>query len=203
MSSAEILCGALRRVIRAARSTTAPPEVLEKANRMAEELAALLEPHEDRGPYYQAGLGPRARMLPPSAEQVAEPAVLFPYSPVIGPRNPIAPPIAFQVNDGEVRAEASFAPQYTGPPGGVHGGVIALVFDELLGDVNLVHQTGGFTGVLTVRYRAITPIGKPIRMEAHHVRADGRKLHARASMRHGDTLTAEAEGLFIRPRQRP
>jgi acyl-coenzyme A thioesterase PaaI-like protein len=142
-------------------------------------------------------------MLPPSAEQVAEPAVLFPYSPVIGPRNPIAPPIAFQVSDGEVHAEVSFPPQYTGPPGGVHGGVIALVFDELLGYVNLVHQTGGFTGVLTVRYRAITPIGKPIRMEAHHVRADGRKLHARGSMRHGDTLTAEAEGLFIRPRQRP
>jgi acyl-coenzyme A thioesterase PaaI-like protein len=83
----------------------------------------------------------------------------------------------------------------------VHGGVIALVLDELLGYVNLVHQTGGYTAVLTVRYRSLTPLERPIRMQAHQERADGRKLYTRGSLYHGDTLTAEAEGLFIRPQR--
>jgi acyl-coenzyme A thioesterase PaaI-like protein len=198
--SPETLCASLRRVIRAARSTTAPAPVLAEANRLAEQLAALLEPHEHPGPFHQGGLEGVAPL--PVPDRASDPAALFPYSPIIGPRNPIAPPVPFRVKNGAVHAEASFPPQYTGPPGGVHGGVIAMVFDELLGYVNVANQTGGFTGLLSVRYRAITPIERPIRMQAHQERADGRKLFARGSMHHGDTLTAEAEGLFIRP-QRP
>jgi acyl-coenzyme A thioesterase PaaI-like protein len=201
MSSPEILCAALRRVIRAARSTTAPAPVLAEANRLAEQLAALLEPHEHPGPYNQGALV--GFPAPPTPDRARDPAALFPYSPVIGPRNPIAPPIPFEVQDGSVHAETSFPPQFTGPPGGVHGGVIALVFDELLGYVNVANQSGGFTGMLTVRYRAITPIERPIRMQAQQLRADGRKLFARGSMHHGDRLIAEAEGLFIRPRRLP
>jgi acyl-coenzyme A thioesterase PaaI-like protein len=201
MSSPEELCATLRRVIRAARSTTAPPPVLAEANRLAEQLAALLEPHEHPGPYHQGGLGPVPASLPPAVARVEEPSSVFPYSPIIGLRNPIAPPIAFEVKGGAVHAEASLPPQYTGPPGSVHGGVIALVLDELLGYVNLVNRSGGYTAVLTVRYRSLTPIGRPIRMEAHQERTDGRKLYARGSLHHGDTLTAEAEGLFIRPQR--
>lgn len=204
MSSPEILCASLRRVIRAARSTTAPAPVLAEANRLAEQLAALLEPHEHPGPYNQAMLGPQSMESPPtvSPARVADPASVFPYSPIIGPRNPIAPPVELQVKGSGVYAETSFPPQYTGPPGSVHGGVIALVLDELLGYVNLVNQTGGYTGMLTIRYRSLTPLERPIRMQAHQERADGRKLYARGSLHHGDTLTAEAEGLFIRPLQR-
>jgi acyl-coenzyme A thioesterase PaaI-like protein len=202
MSSPEVLCASLRRVIRAARSTTAPPDVLAQADRLAGQLAALLEPHEHPGPYNQAALGEHPMATPDAPPaRVDDPASVFPYSPIIGPRNPISPPIAFEVKGGSIQAEASFAPQYTGPPGSVHGGVIAMVLDELLGYVNLVNQTGGYTGMLTVRYRSLTPIGRPIRMEAHQQRTDGRKLYTRGSLHHGDTLTAEAEGLFIRPQR--
>ena len=201
MSSPEELCASLRRVIRAARSTTAPPPVLAEANRLAGQLAALLEPHEHPGPYHQGGLGSVPASLPPPAARVDEPSSIFPYSPIIGPRNPIAPPIEFEVKGGAVHAETSLPPQFTGPPASVHGGVIALLFDELLGYTNLVNQTGGYTAVLTVRYRSLTPIGRPLRMQAHQERADGRKLYARGTLHHGDTLTAEAEGLFIRPQR--
>jgi acyl-coenzyme A thioesterase PaaI-like protein len=200
VSSPEILCASLRRAIRAARSTTAPGSVLAEANRLAEQLAALLEPHEHPGPYHQGSLEPPAGGPAQPQARTSDPASVFPYSPVIGPRNPIAPPIAFEVKGSALHAEHSFAPQYTGPPGSVHGGVIALVLDELLGYVNLVNRTGGYTAVLTVRYHALTPIGRPIRMEAQQERAEGRKLFARGSLHHGDTLTAEAQGLFIRPR---
>jgi acyl-coenzyme A thioesterase PaaI-like protein len=197
MSTPEDLCETLRRVIRAARSTIAPAEVLKRANGLALELAELLEPHEHPGPHHQGGLGERGPdPIPP---RVDRPASIFAYSPVIGPRNPISPPVEMRVTEGGVQAETVFAPQYCGPPGSVHGGVIALVLDELLGYANLVAQSGGYTAVLTIRYRALTPIERPIRMQARQERADGRKLFTRGSLHHGDTLTAEAEGLFIRP----
>lgn len=197
MSTPEELCQSLRRVIRAARSTTAPAELLERANRLALQLAELLEPHEHPGPYHQGGLGERGNApIPPSVE---EPASIFAYSPVIGPRNPIAPPVELHVRGRSVQAETEFAPQYCGPPGSVHGGVIAMVLDELLGYANMAARSGGYTAVLTIRYRALTPVERPIRMEAHQHRADGRKLYARGTLHHGDTLTAEAEGLFVRP----
>jgi len=201
MAGPEALCATLRRVIRAARSTTAPSDVLERADQLAAQLAELLEPHEHPGPYNQAGLGDTVPGQ--GGARVDDPASMFPYSPIIGPRNPIAPPIEFQVKAGTVHAETRFPPQFTGPPGSVHGGVIALVLDELLGYVNLANATGGYTGMLTIRYRSLTPIERPIRMEAHQQRTDGRKLFTRGSFHHGDTLTAEAEGLFIRPLVRP
>jgi len=197
MATPEDLCVSLRCVIRAARSTTAPPEVLERAERLARELADLLEPHEHPGPYHQGGLG--ARGTGPIPANVERPASIFAYSPVIGPRNPIAPPVELQVHGRSVQAEAVFAPQYCGPPGSVHGGVVAMVLDELLGYANMAARSGGYTALLTIRYRSLTPIGEPIRMEAHQHRADGRKLHARGTLHHGERLTAEAEGLFIRP----
>lgn len=62
-----------------------------------------------------------------------DPAEFFPYSPVIGPLNAVAPPVTFDFDGEEMHASHIFDAPYNGPPTAVHGGVIALVFDELLG----------------------------------------------------------------------
>jgi acyl-coenzyme A thioesterase PaaI-like protein len=133
------------------------------------------------------------------APNVEDPAAFFPYSPVIGARNPISPKIEFRVRDGELHAEHSFDAPWCGPPTAVHGGVIALVFDELLGCTNVVNHVGGFTGKLEVRYRALTPLGKPIRLRGWIDRRDGRKTFTKGTMHDGQVLCAEAEGVFIAP----
>ena len=46
-------------------------------------------------------------------------------------------------------SEFTLGPVYEGPPGHVHGGLVAAMFDELLGFAQL---SGGFTGTLTIRY---------------------------------------------------
>ena len=76
--------------------------------------------------------------------------------------------------------------------------MIAATFDELLGSTNLIHQVGGMTGTLTVRYRAPTPILQEIALEGWLERVDGRKVFTRGQMRHEGRVTAEAEGVFIR-----
>ncbi len=187
---------ALRRVIANLRKTKAPPELLGEAEQQLEALHQRLAPYDHPGPYMQGVLDMGEGSMIPHAH---EPSVFFPYSPVVGPANPIAPHIEFVQQGQELVAEHVFDAPWCGPPASVHGGVVALVFDELLGCVVVVGELGGFTGTLTVRYSALTPIGKPIRMRAWIDRREGRKTWAKGTMHHGDTLCAEAEGIFISP----
>lgn len=124
-------------------------------------------------------------------------------SPVTGVCNPLAPPLHIGNVDGaagaprEVAGQVSFGKAYEGVPNCVHGGVIAQTLDELLGASNQAAGTVGMTVQMTVRYRKPTPAGVPLRLEARCTRRDGRKLHSWAAIRHGEDITAEAEGVFI------
>jgi len=42
-----------------------------------------------------------------------------------------------------------------------------------------------------------TPLPRPLRLVGRTDRVDGRKIHTSATLHHGDTLCAEAEGLFV------
>lgn len=186
----------LRRVVAHLRKTKAPAALLRETAAQLATLSDLLAPYDHPGPYAQGVLDIGEGSFAPN---VRDPGAFFPYSPVIGALNPISPPINFSVRDDEIRAEHCFDAPWCGPPTGVHGGVIALVFDELLGCTNVVNEVAGFTGTLGVRYRAVTPVGEPIRMRGWIERRDGRKTFTKGSMRHGDVLCAEAEGVFIAP----
>jgi len=141
-----------------------------------------------------AGPGRRMRAQPDPA---GHPQEFFPTSPVIGFANPVAPPVVVEAVDGELRGTAFFDYQYEGPPTCVHGGVLAMVFDEMLGAANIMAGSPGMTGTLTIRYRKPTPLRTPLRLEARFVERDGRKIRTWGAIYHGDLLTAEAEGIFI------
>ena len=147
-----------------------------------------------------AGEGRRPRQMPDPA---GDPREFFPTSPVVGLENPVAAPVVLQIVDGagggplEVRATACFDFPYEGPPGCVHGGVIAETFDELLGSATIVAGNPGMTGTLTVRFRKPTPLRADLTMEARYLGRDGRKVRAWGAIYHGEVLTAEAEGIFI------
>jgi acyl-coenzyme A thioesterase PaaI-like protein len=126
----------------------------------------------------------------------------FPTSPMIGFANPIAPPVevwAVLGADGqrELRGRVTFDYPYEGPPTCVHGGVIAELFDELLGLSNIMAGLGAMTGTLTIRYRRPTPLLAPIELAARHTGTERRKVFAWGGMYHEGELTAEAEGVFI------
>jgi acyl-coenzyme A thioesterase PaaI-like protein len=116
---------------------------------------------------------------------------------VIGFANPVAPPVLVEAVNGELHGSAWFDNQYEGPPTCVHGGVIAMVFDEMLGAANILAGNPGMTGTLTIRYRKPTPLRTPLRLEARFEGRDGRKIRTTGAIYHGDVLTAEAEGIFI------
>jgi len=129
----------------------------------------------------------------------------LPRSPIVGESSPLSPRLDWEVvtrDDGRpgVEARGTFGAAYEGPPSFVHGGWVACAFDEVLGIANIVSGHPGMTARLTVHYRKPTPLFRELVVRAWVDRVEGRRVMSRAEMYAGDTLTAEAEGLFVQPR---
>ena len=81
----------------------------------------------------------------------------------------------------------------------MHGGVSALVLDQVLGEAAGAGGKPGMTGTLTLRYRRGTPLGD-VRAEAHIDRVEGVKTFVVGHLADAEGVTVEAEGIFILPR---
>lgn len=190
---------ATRTLITTLRTADAPTDVLAQATALVEEATGLLAPHGVDGIPGQNAL----RAAYPDREQfaAADPARFFPYSPVVGPLNAIAPPVTFLFDGERMSGTGTFDAPYSGPPGTVHGGVVAMVLDELLGAVNACLGLAAYTGTLRVRYERPTPIGEELTFDAWVERTEGRKVFTVGTISDGGTVTARAEGVFIRVEQ--
>lgn len=118
---------------------------------------------------------------------------------VVGVRNPIAPPLTVVREEDRVSADFELSAAYEGPPDLVHGGVSALILDQLLGEAAAAAGKPGMTGTLTVRYRRGAPLGA-LRAEARVDRVEGIKTYAVGHIADADGICVEAEGVFILPR---
>jgi acyl-coenzyme A thioesterase PaaI-like protein len=116
---------------------------------------------------------------------------------VSGRANPmgVAAEILRDGDDAVLRSTLGDA--FEGAPGRAHGGMVAALFDEVMGFVLSITCTPAFTGRLTVTYRAPVPIGVPLEFRARLSGQDGRKLLMTGEARHGDSVVAEAEALFV------
>ena len=97
-----------------------------------------------------------------------------------------------------VHAKVTFGRYFLGGRGAAHGGAIMQVFDEVLG--NLAGASGRQwtrTASLKVDFRAIARIGAELDLRGWFVTEEGRKRYLRGELHDGDTLCAEAEGLFL------
>ncbi len=122
----------------------------------------------------------------------------LPRSPLVGVTNPVAAPFAWTTHADGVELTGVFHAAFEGPPGYVHGGWIALAFDELLGMTNIATDNPGMTGRLTVRYLKPTKLHRSARLRGRTERVDGRRIVTTGELYVDDELTAEAEGLFVR-----
>ncbi len=86
---------------------------------------------------------------------------------------------------GRASAEFELNALYEGPPGQVHGGVVALVLDQVFGEAAAAGGTPGMTGTLTLRYRLNTPLGR-CSAAAWVDRRDGVKTIVKGEMRRAD-----------------
>jgi acyl-coenzyme A thioesterase PaaI-like protein len=196
---------ATRVLIDTLRVADAPADDLARAKSLIAQAEAILRPHRVEAMRMQGALRPERMALPMRADQIplegrdpTAPADFFPYSAIIGPLNPLAPPVELRWDGERIRGTAVFGPPWVGPPNMVHGGIIALLFDEILGGANVCEGVGGFTGTLSIRYEAPTPLGAELELEGWVDTIDGRKITSRGTIAHEGRVTARAEGIFIR-----
>lgn len=128
------------------------------------------------------------------------------YNPVTGSGSPIAPPLRITMDEGRVEATCTLGLAFEGPPRHVHGGVSAMLLDQLLGYTVAAAGRPGMTRDLTLRYRRPVPLQTPLHLSAAVVdkSEDGRRVSAVATIATADdpsTVLVEATGTFVPLRQ--
>ncbi len=121
----------------------------------------------------------------------------FPDCIVSGAANPMGLGMAIWRDDDEAVARVRLGHAFEGAPGRAHGGVVAAIFDDVMGMVLTIHAEPAFTARLMVSYLAPVPVGVELEFRARQTWREGRKLFIAAEARHAGEVLAEAEGLFI------
>lgn len=98
---------------------------------------------------------------------------------------------------GEVRARCTLTRQHVGPPGRVHGGVVATILDHVVGFATAAVDKSGMTAGLDIRYKGATPYGVPLILTARYTHSEGRKHFATGEIWADGVVTASAFGVFI------
>ena len=121
-----------------------------------------------------------------------------PFSIAGGELHPSAIGLSY-VKDSEdsVIGTGIIDPMFAGPPERVHGGIQALIIDEVMGALNRMRGRQAFTAYLKVDYRGPAPLGVPITFRAWLDSVDGRKIKLLGSGDGPEGRFMEAEGLFI------
>jgi len=162
------LAEAVRRLSDAVATTAVGDADLHAAEADVRRATEILNRARDDDPY--SGLMMRA-------PEWTDPATILPLSPIVGAFSPVRPEVQMLLVDGGVRGTARLERQYVGPPGYAHGGVGALIADQLVALVQVALGVQGVTRSLTVRYRRPLPLHTELALAADGV-LDGDRVHA-------------------------
>jgi len=125
------------------------------------------------------------------------------YSPVTGVGSAIAPPLHVRRQGDEVVAAATLGLAYEGPPSYLHGGVSALLMDQLLGAAAIAAGLWGMTAHLELDYAGPVPLETPLALRARVAENAGRKSVITGEIALAsapDEALVRARGVFVTPR---
>ena len=119
-----------------------------------------------------------------------------------GPANPQGLHLVFTT---ESSAEATIATAHLqldrlheGPPGYIHGGIVATLLDEAMSKLNRPLNVIAMTRHMEVDYLHPAPLFQPLVLVSRHLSREGRKLFHQAELQRADgTVLARAKGVFI------
>lgn len=178
----------MRELLAVATLTEVPADVLREA---AAQVAALTGP-------LAAVQRPVER--PASVDDLASGVRMF--NPVIGAGNAIAPPMVVEPDElepGRMIGRCTLGPQHEGPHLYGHGGISAMLLDQILGHAVAAAGAIGVTIELSTRYLRPVPLGVPLLLWAEAAGGDGERTSARgvlATAADPSTPLVEADGRF-------
>lgn len=122
-----------------------------------------------------------------------------------GPANPNGLHLEFLLaDDGSVVSFPVIPNTFEGPPGYLHGGIIATLLDEAMSKAVRAKGLPSMTRRMEVDYLLPVPSESPLRIEGRVVRNEGRKHWAEARiLSEKGIVLAQATGFFIEARPSP
>lgn len=184
------LADVVRRLVELTVTTTAPAATTMEAVRRLEAVADLLERHVPDPPL------PKTILNAP-VDGDADLAARMPFDNVIGRHNPLALPLDLEFDAPRALLRGAFTRAYEGPPGCVHGAVLAASFDIVFAAANFIAGLPGPTARLEITYRRPTALYEPCLFEGRVEAQEGRRVRTVGRLLQRDRVTVEATGDFV------
>lgn len=118
-----------------------------------------------------------------------------------GLENPFGLHLHFYDNGhDEVTSDFTITPNHQGYPGIAQGGIVAAILDEVGGRTMMIGDPMRLfmTAKMEIKYRQPVPVGVPLRAVGRLIKLKARLATARAEIRSGDQVLAEAELVLSR-----
>ncbi|MGN9761697.1 PaaI family thioesterase [Streptomyces sp. SD31] len=178
----------LRALVEATVRTTASPDTLHRVADGVRHVTGRLTGRQ------------RARAEIPEVDEFPDGVRM--YSPVSGPGSPLAPPLHITPAADGLVGHCTLGIAHEGPPGYGHGGMSAMLLDELMGRACAAAGTAGLTVSLRMRYHRPVPLETPLRVLARVTGTDERKISVSGSIStrtDPDAHLVTADGIFVTP----
>lgn len=185
-----VLADAVRRLVGLCTATAAPPEETLAAAHALDAVADALQ-------RYVPDPLPGKTILTDPAEGATDLADRMPFDVVVGRHNPLAPPLEVSFEPPRALLSGTFTRPYEGPPGCVHGAVLAASFDILFAAANFIARLPGPTAKLEITYRRPTALHRPCLFEGQVESREGRRIRTVGRLLQDDRVTVEATGDFV------
>ena len=120
-----------------------------------------------------------------------------------GPSNPQGLHLTFTTDTSHPDAITATAHlqldrMHEGPPGHIHGGIVAALLDEAMSKLNRPLNVLAMTRHMEIDYLRPAPLHQPLVLISRHLRREGRKIFHHAELQRPDgAVLARATGLFI------
>jgi acyl-coenzyme A thioesterase PaaI-like protein len=183
----ERLAAAVRALADAAAETGVEPIVLDGITREIATLTERLAAVTDDTPYSGLVWAPGDFSVPEGP---------MPLNPIIGACSPVRPDVQLRFSDGEIVGHGVFTKRFVGPPGYAHGGVSAMLGDQIVSASPMAIGVRGITKSLQVRYRRPLPLGEEVALWGV-CEPGGDGFHARFTVTAGDEIAVEGTAELV------
>jgi acyl-coenzyme A thioesterase PaaI-like protein len=185
--ASEDLAVSTRAFADAAAETAVEPSVVDEVRAQIDALTARLRAAVHDGAY--SGLVEEPDYSVPEGP--------MPLNPIIGACNPTRPDVQLRYADGEVVGTATFTRRFTGPPGFTHGGISAMLADQIVAVTGGAVGTRCITKALHVRFRRPLPLNEPIDLWGVCDLSDESNITARYTITAGGELAVEGTAELV------
>lgn len=124
------------------------------------------------------------------------PELSMPLNPIVGRCNPSRPDVQLRWVDGEVVGTATFSRRFVGPPGHVHGGISAMLADQIVASTAGALKVKIVTKSLTVRFLRAVPLDEELELWGVCT-PDGENYRARFTVTARGKIAVAGTGVLV------